>query len=119
MFGQWRPGAECSASGVGHATRYVGWAAGLPRTLECRVSLRAWCLVLIHVQCPGGWVAVCGSCRCVVLFAACVVLLACVGGLTFLACACAFDGYLLQILLVSTSQVLRLFVTHYQNVECM
>ena len=36
---------------------------------------------------------------------------ACVGGLTFLACACAFDGFLLYFLLVSACPLPRLFVT--------
>ena len=39
-----------------------------------------------------------------------MVLLACVGGLTLLACACAFDGFLLLFLPVSTGLPLRLFV---------
>ena len=40
-----------------------------------------------------------------------VVLLVLVRGLTFLACACAFDGFLLWFLLVSASLPSRLFVT--------
>ena len=56
----------------------------------CGVMI-AWCPGLVHVQLPG----VCSSCRRVVLFAACVVLLALVGGLKFLACARAFGGFLL------------------------
>ena len=65
----------------------------------------------MHVQRPGKQVAVCSSCGRVVLFAACVVLLACVGGLTFLACACASDGFLPWFLLVSAFPLPRLFVT--------
>ena len=45
------------------------------------------------------------------LLLCCVVLLACVGGLTLLACACAFHGLLLESLLVSTGLPLRVFVT--------
>ena len=74
--------------------------------------MRVWCPGLIPVQRPDAPVAVCGLCRRVVLFAACVVLLACVGGLTFHACACAFRGSLLYLLLVSACQLPRLFVTH-------
>ena len=44
-------------------------------------------------------------------YGACVVLLARVGGRTFLACACAFDGFLLHYLRVSACQLPRLFVT--------
>ena len=40
-----------------------------------------------------------------------MVLLACVGGLTLLACACAFAGVLLYCPLVSACPLLRLFVT--------
>ena len=50
--------------------------------------------VLLHVQRSGRWVAGCGLCRRVQLVAV-VVLLAFVGGLTLLACACTFDGFLL------------------------
>ena len=35
-------------------------------------------------------------------------MLARVGGLTLLTCACAFDGFLLQLLLVSACPLLRL-----------
>ena len=45
--------------------------------------MRAWCPGLMHVQLPGRRVAVGSSCRRVVLFVACVMLLAYVGGLTF------------------------------------
>ena len=53
---------------------------------------------LLHV-----WACSAGGCS--------VVPLACVGGLTLLACACAFHGFLLSFLLVSTALPLRLFVT--------
>ena len=46
-----------------------------------------------------------------------MVLLACVGGLTLHACACAFHGFLLLFLLVSTGFPLRLFVTVQQERE--
>ena len=55
----------------------------------CCVVMHAWCPCLMHVQRPGRWVAGCSSCRRVAL------LLACVGGLTLLASACAFEGFLL------------------------
>ena len=61
----------------------------------CRGGMRAWRSVLMLEQRPGRRVAVCSSCRRVVLLAACVVLLACFGGLTLLTCACAFGGFLL------------------------
>ena len=82
-----------------------------PRCVCCGV-LRVWCPGLMHVQRPGGRVAVCGSCSGKVLFVACVMSMACVDGLTFLAYACAFDGFLLWFLLFSISQQLRLFVTN-------
>lgn len=41
----------------------------------------------------------------------CVVLLVCVSGMIFLACACAIDGFLLYFLLPSACPVPRLFVT--------
>ena len=62
----------------------------------------------MHVQRLGRPAAVYGSCGSDALFAACVVLLVCVGGLTFLACACAFRGFLL---VSTTRQLPRLFVT--------
>ena len=40
-----------------------------------------------------------------------VVLWACVFGWTFLACACVFDGFLLQFLLVFACPLPHLFVT--------
>ena len=64
------------------------------------------CCGVMHAQRPGGRVAVRGSCGCDVLFSTCVVLLACGGGLTFLACACAFGGFLLWFLFISISQLL-------------
>ena len=45
------------------------------------------------------------------LAVACVVLLACVGWLTFLACAGACAGFLFYFLLVSACPLPRLFVT--------
>ena len=47
-------------------------------------------------------VAVCVSCRRDTLFAPCVALLAWIGGLTFLACVCAFNGFLLSVQLLYT-----------------
>ena len=44
------------------------------------------------------------------------VLLACVGGLTLLTCACAFDGFLLSLPFVSTGLPMRLFVTDSRGV---
>ena len=41
-----------------------------------------------------------------------MVLLACVGGLPLLACACAFAGFLLYFLPVPACPLLRLFATH-------
>ena len=41
----------------------------------------------------------------------CVVLLACVGGLTSLACACAYQGFLFLFLLAPACPLLRLFAT--------
>ena len=74
--------------------------------------MRAWCPGLMHVPRPGGRVAVCGSCRRAVLFAASVVLLACVNGLPLLACACAFYGFLLWFLLLLFSPTNPSLVTH-------
>ena len=61
----------------------------------CSGVMHAWCLGLMGVQRPGGRVAVCGSRRREVLFAARLVVLACVGGLALLACAFDFGGFLL------------------------
>ena len=47
--------------------------------------MRVWCPGLMHVQRPGGYVAVCGLCGREVLFVACVAILTCVAGLKFLA----------------------------------
>ena len=44
----------------------------------------------------------------------CVVLLAFVGGLTLLACACALDDFLLYFLIVSTGLPLRYFSTQWR-----
>ena len=56
-------------------------------------------------MCTAGEQACSAGCRC-------VVLLVFVGGLTVLACACAFNGFLLNFLPVSTGLPLRFFVTH-------
>ena len=48
---------------------------------------------------------------CDALFAASVVLLVCIGGLTFLACACAFRGFLL----VSTTRQLPCLIVTQGN----
>ena len=53
--------------------------------------MRVRCPGVMNVQHPGPRVAVCSPCRRSVLFAARVVLLVCVGGLTFLACVFVRD----------------------------
>ena len=80
-----------------------------PGGMRCGV-LHVTCPGLMHVQRPGRRVAGCGSHR-RSADGRCVVLRACDGGLKFLPCACAFDGFLLWFLLVSTGLPLRLFET--------
>ena len=77
--------------------------------MRCGV-LHVTCPGLMHVQRPGRRVAGCGSHR-RSADGRWLVLWACDGGLKFLPCACAFDGFLLWFLLVSTGLPLRLFET--------
>ena len=55
--------------------------------------MRGLCPGFMQVQRACRRVAVCGLCKRAVPFAACVVLLACVGGLKFLSYVCAFGGF--------------------------
>lgn len=90
-------------------------AVGAVFTLSIGAALMACsvdrCLSVVVFRCMCQWVAVCRLCGRVELFVACVVLLACDGGLSLFACACAYGGFLLQDLLVSINQLLRQIVS--------